>query len=71
MGSRPIQTAIVFRKGISMVFFLIYLGRALQCIEGICVPVPYEAIAYMIQFGFLELTAEVGGILFYVVKKRK
>lgn len=57
-----------------MLFFIVWLGHAVQCttITG-CVVVPYEAIAYMIQFGMLELFAEIGAYKYYrkVTKKKE
>lgn len=57
-----------------MLFFIVWLGNAVQCssVTG-CVVVPYEAIAYMIQFGTLELFAELGVYRYYkkVTKKKR
>lgn len=53
-----------------MVFFIVFLGKALQCASSTgCVHVPYEAIAYMIQFGIVELASEVGIYRYYKIKK--
>lgn len=55
-----------------MVFFIIFFGNAVQCsTQTGCVPVPYEAVAYMIQFGILELFLELGGYGYYKVKRRR
>jgi hypothetical protein len=55
-----------------VVFFIVYFGQAVQCsMQTGCVPVPYEAIAYMIQFGTLELMMELGGYFYYKTKRKK
>lgn len=59
-----------------MVFFILYLGNAVQCTAQTgCVPVPYEAVAYMVQFGILESVMEVatarGVYRFFKKKVRK
>lgn len=57
-----------------MIFFIVWLGNAVQCSSATgCVPVPYEAIAYMIQFGILESFAELGAYVYYrkATKKKK
>lgn len=57
-----------------MLFFIVWLGNAVQCnsVTG-CVVVPYEAIAYMIQFGILEMFAEIGVYKYYrkTIKKKE
>lgn len=56
-----------------MLFFILVAGKAVQCASQTgCVPVPYEAVAYMVQFGILELVMEIataGGIVRYYKKK--
>lgn len=55
-----------------MLFFVIFVGNAVQCAAQTgCVPVPYEAVAYMVQFGILELFMEIGAYRFYKKKTRK
>jgi hypothetical protein len=56
-----------------MIIFILHVGYAWQCItsSGACVPVPYEAVAHMVQFGVLELLVELGGYKFYKRKTRK
>lgn len=55
-----------------MLFFILYFGQAVQCAAQTgCVPVPYEAVAYMVQFGTLELMMELGGYAYYKVKRKK
>lgn len=52
-----------------ILFFILFAGKAVQCASQTgCVPVPYEAVAYMVQFGFLELFMEIGSYRYY--KKR-
>jgi len=50
-----------------MLVFILHIGLAWQCLTytGKCVQVPYEAVANMVQFGFLELLIEIGGYRFY------
>ena len=55
-----------------MMFFIVYAGMALQCASTTgCVQVPYEAVAYMVQFGVLELIAEIGSYAYYRVRRKK
>lgn len=55
-----------------MLFFILYFGNAVQCAAQTgCVPVPYEAVAYMVQFGILEMFAEIGGYTYYRVRRKK
>lgn len=54
-----------------MIVFILFLGEALQCASQTgCVPVPYEAVAYMVQFGILELVVEVSGYRLYTKSKK-
>jgi hypothetical protein len=55
-----------------MIFFIVFFGRAIQCAAQTgCVPVPYEAVAYMIQFGMVELMMELSGYFYYKIRRRK
>ncbi len=54
-----------------MIVFILYLGRAWQCIKGDCTPVPYEVVAFMAQTGILELIGELLGIAVYIRKRKK
>lgn len=55
-----------------MIFFIVFFGQAVQCAAQTgCVPVPYEAVAYMIQFGILESILEIGGYTYYKIKRKK
>lgn len=55
-----------------IIFFIMFVGKAVQCSSHTgCVPVPYEAVAYMVQFGILELFMEIGVYKFYRKKTKK
>lgn len=55
-----------------ILFFIIMAGRAVQCASQTgCVPVPYEAVALMVQLGILELFMEIGGYKYYRRRVRK
>jgi hypothetical protein len=55
-----------------ILFFIVFLGKAVQCASQTgCVPVPYEAVAEMIQFGVLEMIMEIGAYKYYRVKRKK
>lgn len=55
-----------------MIFFILFFGNAIQCASQTgCVPVPYEAVAYMIQFGILESIMEIGAYKYYRIRRKK
>lgn len=55
-----------------ILFFILIGGKAVQCASQTgCVPVPYEAVALMVQMGILELIMELSGYSYYRIKRRK